>query len=220
MSFFTRSDLLKAPQTLLRNGRIANAKVYCVTINGIQWTVKDFSDRPWYIRHTIGRFLLRREVSILNRLQGIDGVSQDAFRVDAFAMAVRFVEGQSLHKTPPEQVTPEFLEAFEALINRIHERHVVHLDCRGMGNVIYRPDGKPALIDFQSGLYTRFMPKCLRHFLEDLDRSAALKRWNMSHPELMGEERKAELARIEKLRRLWIFQGYFGIEKSPDKKDN
>ena len=219
MPLFTRQDLKTMPLKLLRDGRMANTKVFCATFNGELWTVKDFGDRPWYVRNTIGRFLIRREVAFLQRLEGIDGVSPGAFRIDAFAMAVRFVPGETVHKTRRELVTPEFLEALEALLNRIHERHVVHLDCRGVGNVLYREDGKPALIDFQSALYTRFMPRFLRRALEDLDRSAVLKRWKRYHPNLMGEKRLREFERIEKLRHLWVLQGYFGVKKDGAKED-
>ncbi len=215
---FTRLDFNNAPKTLLRNGRLANARVWRVELNGKTWTVKDFSDRPWYIRNTIGRFLLRREVYFLNRLEGVEGISQNAFRMDAFAMAVEFTEGTGLAQVPETQITPEFLCQFEALLKRIHARDVVHLDCRGMGNILYRPDGTPALIDFQSGMDTRRLPRFLGRILKDIDISGVLKRWQAVHPELMGQARLDELERIERWRRLWAFKGYFGIDKNAPKK--
>ena len=57
-TFFTRAEFERAPKTLLRDGRIANAKVYRLTLAGKDWTVKDFSERPWYIRETIGHALI------------------------------------------------------------------------------------------------------------------------------------------------------------------
>lgn len=215
-TFFTRAEFERAPKTLLRDGRIANAKVYRLQLAGKDWTVKDFSERPWYIRETIGHALISHEVRMINRLKGLDGVSQHAFQIDRFAMAVEFMPGTSIQHFGNHELTPEFLEAFEALIRRMHEQHVVHLDCRGLGNVLVRPDGTPGLIDFQSALYTRYMPTCLREYLEDIDNSAPLKRWQLGHPNLMGEERKEKLSRIEQLRRWWPFEGYFGKKKSPE----
>ena len=40
---FARADLAQAPTKLLRNGRVANAVVTRVEIDGRSWTVKDFS---------------------------------------------------------------------------------------------------------------------------------------------------------------------------------
>lgn len=210
---FTRDDLAQADVQLLRDGRAANAVVTCVTWCGKRWTVKDFSSRSWWVRRLIAPFLLARELKILSRLQGVDGVAPEAFRIDDAAIAVRFMEGRGLGKVPKEEVTVEFLTAFEKLLQAIHERGVVHLDVRGTGNVVMRPDGTPGLIDFQASLITEWMPSWLRNLLEDMDRSGALKKWRKYRPEAMGAERIVELERIDKLRRYWIFRGYFGRKK-------
>ena len=207
---FARADLAQAPTKLLRNGRVANAVVTRVEIDGRSWTVKDFSARPWWVRTFIAPFLLRRELSILARLRGVEGVSQESFRIDREAMAVLFMEGSNIGREP-ERVTPAYLEAFEELLRAMHARGVVHLDVRGTGNVMIRPNGSPGLIDFQASLYTGWMPGFLRRLLEDFDMSGALKKWLQFQPEMMGEERRKEL--INGLRKFWIFRGYFGLKK-------
>lgn len=166
---FTREDLAQADVQLLRDGRAANAVVTCVTWKGRRWTVKDFSSRSWWVRRLLAPFLLGRELKILRRLSGVDGVAEDAFRIDADAIAVSFVEGRNLSRVTREEVTIEFLEAFEKLLDEMHARDVVHLDLRGTGNIVMRPDGSPALIDFQASLVTSWMPAWLRRILEDMD---------------------------------------------------
>ena len=121
---FARADLAQAPTKLLRNGRVANAVVTRVEIDGRSWTVKDFSARPWWVRTFIAPFLLRRELSILARLRGVEGVSQESFRIDREAMAVLFMEGSNIGREP-ERVTPAYLEAFEELLRAMHARGVV-----------------------------------------------------------------------------------------------
>ena len=182
---FARADLAQAPTKLLRNGRVANAVVTRVEIDGRSWTVKDFSARPWWVRTFIAPFLLRRELSILARLRGVEGVSQESFRIDREAMAVLFMEGSNIGREP-ERVTPAYLEAFEELLRAMHARGVVHLDVRGTGNVMIRPNGSPGLIDFQASLYTGWMPGFLRRLLEDFDMSGALKKWLQFQPEMIG----------------------------------
>lgn len=210
---FERADMERAKVTLLRNGRIANAVVSRVDLDGRSWTVKDFSERPWYVRWVLAPFLLGRELSILSRLRNVDGIAPESFRIDRFAMAVTYMEGSNIDKADRSLMTPAYLEAFEALLDTMHKRGVVHLDVRGTGNVMIRPDGSPGLIDFQASLYTGWMPACLRRLLEDFDRSGALKKWLKYCPDAMGEERRRELERINKLRRFWIFRGYFGLKK-------
>ena len=209
---FTREDMARAPMKLLRDGRVANAVVTRVEVGGRFWTVKDFSSRPWWVRTFIAPFLLKRELAILDRLRGVEGVSQESFRIDRTAMAVLFMEGANIGREPA-RVTPLYLESFENLLRTMHARGVVHLDVRGTGNVMIRPDGSPGLIDFQASLYTGWMPEFLRRLLEDFDMSGALKKWLQFQPDAMGEERRRELERINGLRKFWIFRGYFGLKK-------
>ena len=197
---------------LLRDGRVANAVVTRVEVGGRFWTVKDFSSRPWWVRTFIAPFLLKRELAILDRLRGVEGVSQESFRIDRTAMAVLFMEGANIGREPA-RVTPLYLESCEKLLRTMPARGVVHLDVRGTGNVMIRPDGSPGLIDFQASLYTGWMPEFLRRLLEDFDMSGALKKWLQFQPEAMGEERRRELERINGLRKFWIFRGYFGLKK-------
>lgn len=210
---FTRADLARAQVTLLRDGRWANARVSRVEIGGEAWTLKDFSGRSWWVRKTLARFLLAREVRALQRLHGIAGVPEDAFRVDGDAIAARFVPGTILAKLEPAAISPVFLESLENLLRAIHERGIVHLDTRGASNVLMRPDGSPGIIDFQASLSTRWLPRALRRLLEDFDLSGVYKKWAAWQPAAMGEARRAEFERINRLRRFWVLRGYFGLKK-------
>lgn len=216
---FTREEFESAPtRQLLRDGRAANAIVWRLQKNGITWTVKDFSKRSWFVRTFIGPFLIRRELAALSRLKNINGIAGRAFRIDRSAMAVEFLEGDSLERIAPERITVEYLRQLEDLISVMHSRGVVHLDLRGLGNVLVRPDGTPGLIDFQAAMCTNHWPKGLRRILEAMDVSGALKRWKYFHPEAMGKERLERLEAINSVRRFWIFQGYFGIKRKKNQQ--
>lgn len=216
---FTREEFESAPtRQLLRDGRAANAIVWRLRKNGITWTVKDFSKRSWFVRTFIGPFLIRRELAALSRLKNINGIAGRAFRIDRSAMAMEFLEGDSLERIAPERITVEYLRQLEDLISVMHSRGVVHLDLRGLGNVLVRPDGTPGLIDFQAAMCTNHWPKGLRRILEAMDVSGALKRWKYFHPEAMGKERLERLEAINSVRRFWIFQGYFGIKRKKNQQ--
>jgi RIO-like serine/threonine protein kinase len=210
---FTRSQLDSAERQLLRDGRFANARVEKLRIGGKEWIFKDFSSRSFLVRHTVGRFLLGREVSALRRLQGIDGIPSDAFRVDAFAMAARFVPGRALASLKSPQVSTEYLLALEALMHQVHARGLVHLDTRGGGNLLVRPDGAPGIIDFQAALSTRRMPATLRRWFEEMDLSGVYKKWLRWQPDTLGSQRRESYERLNQWRRWWFLRGYFGLSK-------
>ncbi len=213
LSPFGREDLTSAERHLLRDGRFANARVERVAIDGEDWIFKDFASRAWYVRHSVGRFLLGRELRALRRLEGIRGIPSRAFRVDAFAMAARFVPGRALIEVEPVQMNTPFLMALEALLRQVHGRGLVHLDTRGGGNLLMQPDGSPGIIDFQAALSTRWMPAGLRRWFEALDMSGVYKKWQRFQPGTIGEQRLASLDQLNRWRRLWPFRGYMGLRK-------
>jgi hypothetical protein len=210
---FDRTQLREAPAQVLREGRWANARVAKVAVDGVDWTVKDFAARPWWVRNLIGRFLLRRELRALQRLAGIEGVPAQAFRVDAFAIAAHFVPGVTLDKAPRGQLSERFFLDLEALFRQVHARGLVHLDSRGSSNLLATPQGAPAVIDFQASLSTRLMPGPLRRTLEAIDMGGVYKNWLRHAPGSLDAARRAEYERGTRLRRLWIGRGYFGVRK-------
>ena len=210
---FDRRRIATAERELLRDGRFANARVERVRVDSVDWIFKDFSTRAFVVRHGVGRFLLGREVRALRRLEGIDGVPSQAFRVDAFAMAARYVPGRALARVAAAEVGTPYLAALEALLNRVHARGIVHLDTRGGGNLLMQPDGAPGIIDFQAALSTRWMPARLRGWFDDLDMSGVYKKWLAWQPETMGPERREAYERMTRWRRLWVLRGYFGLRK-------
>jgi hypothetical protein len=214
MKAFDRAALAAAERKLLRDGRFANARVERVHIGGADWILKDFATRAFVVRHTVGRFLLGREVRALRRLEGLPGIPSQAFRVDALSMAARFVPGRALADTPDGPFSTEFLLALEALLRQVHARGVVHLDTRGGGNLLIGPDGAPGIIDFQAALSTRWMPQALRGWFEDMDLSGIYKKWQRWQPDTLGDERQALLDRLNRWRRWWLLRGYFGLRKT------
>ena len=213
MKPFDRATLAAAQRHLLRDGRFANARVERVRVAGVDWIFKDFSSRAFLVRHTVGRFLLGREVRALRRLDGIAGVPAQAFRVDAFAMAARFVPGRALADTPDGPFSTEFLLALEALLRQVHARGIVHLDTRGGGNLLIDADGAPGIIDFQAALSTRWLPRALRDWLEGMDLSGVYKKWQRWQPDTLGGARAARLERQNRWRRFWFLRGYLGLRK-------
>jgi RIO-like serine/threonine protein kinase len=208
---FTRADLEQGPRKRLSEGRWANAVLYRFEHGGTSWVVKDFGSRTFLVRNVIGRLLVRREVGGLRRVDGIAGAPNGAFRVDAHALAYRYVPGLTLRHTAKAAIGPDYFPQLERGILEMHgSARVVHLDLRNAHNILVGDDGRPSLLDFQSYLGTRWLPPPLRRFVERIDLAAIYKHWHRRSPETMGAERTAALASMNRLRPIWVLRGYIG----------
>jgi RIO-like serine/threonine protein kinase len=211
----TRGQLEHATGKVISQGRWANAVLRVIQRDGEQWVVKDFRPRGFLVRNTIGRLLMRREIRALRRLAGLEGVPEDAFRIDAHALAYRYIAGMPLTGAPEECKNPAFFTAFERLLAEVHTRGIVHLDVRNGRNVLITGDGRAALIDFQSHLGTAHLPQSMRGWMERFDMAGVYKHWERHHPQSLGEVRVALLAGMNRWRRLWPFRGYLGVRNKP-----
>ncbi len=207
---FSRADLERGPCRPLHEGRWANAVVSVYDFGDQRWVVKDFRPRSFLVRNLVGRLLIRRESRGLVRLAGVRGTPEGAFRIDAFALAYRFAPGRGLRRFPGT-LGPEFFPELERTVLEMHTRaRVVHLDLRNADNVLVAESGEPMLLDFQSHLGTRWLPRPLRRFVERIDLAAIYKHWTKRSPDSLGPERAAALAAMNRLRPLWVLRGYIG----------
>ena len=207
----TRDLLTATPPHYLARGRIANADVRLVECAGKRWVVKDFKVCPGWIRHTVGRWFIRRELKALVRLQGIPGIAENPVRVDAFALAYLFVEGRALNEFSAGQPSTDFFLALESAVKNMHARGIAHLDLRNRGNVLVSSSQQPVLIDFQSYiLLPRWFPPLAR-YLEKIDLSGVYKAWGRSQPGTLDETRQQLLDSVNGWRKWWVFKGYPGM---------
>ncbi len=87
----TRQLLITEPPRYLSRGRAANADVRLLELEGQRWVVKDFSACPWFIRNTLGRWMIGRELHALQFLDGIPGIPDHALRIDRYALSYHFI---------------------------------------------------------------------------------------------------------------------------------
>lgn len=211
---FTRTEMEKAPNSLLNKGRFANATVSLCEIHGTKWVVKDFAPKHVLVRLTLGRFFLAREVKALNKLSGLEGIPQNAFRLDRNAIAFRFLPGSTINNFKPNTLPVEFFQGLEKLVQDMHGRGIAHLDLRYRRNILVRDDGRPGIIDFQSQIGLDHLPGWLRRHFERVDISGVYKQWKKRSPATIDEARKSLLESHSRLRKLWVLRGY-GAKKKP-----
>ena len=199
----------------LREGRWANVVLYRFEQGGAAWVVKDFRPRSFLARNLMGRFLVARELRGLRMAARVEAPLLEAFRVDAFALAYRFLPGRSLREAHATELAADFFPALERSLQQIHvSARIVHLDLRNADNILVTELGAPALLDFQSHLSTRWMPGPLRRFAQQVDLAAIYKHWDRLSPETLGATRARVLARMNRLRPLWVLSAWAGTRRS------
>lgn len=194
---------------------------------GLEWVVKDFTPCNWLVRNTIARLLLWREKRALQQLLGVDGIPEPIMSWGKWALAYPYIPGVTLHEAVhgSEKVGEFYFEALEALVNKMHEKGIAHLDLRNKKNILITAEGKPALIDFQSAVSTRCLPARLRRLMFIVDLSGVYKYWGKLSPETMTAERKEAAQHMASLRRFWVLKGYplqslFGRKTSRKRSPN
>lgn len=202
-----RAPEVPASGLVLKPGSITNARVSVVAGSAGLRVVKDFSASPFLIRQLLGRFLIRREFATLRRLQGLPGVPTDPVRLHAFALSYRFVPGQTLATVLEQRLPlpPHFFSVLEQLVTGLHARGFTHLDLRNGRNILCTDTGQPYLLDFQAGVWLRFIPTFLRPPFVRTDLSGVYKWWNRLVPGQLDPERARLLLVTNRWRVLWRF---------------
>lgn len=215
-------------RVLIHEGGVFNARVYRVEeAGGGVHIEKDFSQNPWIVRNTLGRFLISRECWILRRLEPTGIVPTNVRRISAFALREDFCHGFTLRDSccgvhsentvpTPEKaggvplemmarpIPPEFFEALEKGIRSVHAKGFVHLDLHNERNVIVGPGYKPTIIDWQSALPTFRLP-FFRRFFERIDLAGVYKFRERFRPGELGAKERGRLARMSFIRRhFWV----------------
>ena len=107
----------------------------------------------------IARKLLRREAEILARLSGIDGFAE-VIRVETDLLLRSHIDGKALHHCRPDNAV--FFKMANQLRRQMQRAGVAHNDLAKEPNILVRPDGLPAFIDFQMAWHSNSRGKLFR----------------------------------------------------------
>ncbi len=201
----TREEI-KRKSICLTKGNFGKPDLNQVEVEGRSLMIKDVGRKNFFLRWTLGLWLIHKEWKIYSRLTGIKGIPRPVERVDRFAFAMEFIPGRPILRGEP--LPSSFFSDLEQVLREVHARGVVHLDLRHKGNILLSEREEPFLIDFNSSF--AFKEKgFLRHYLFPLlrrvDYGGLLKLKKRIAPALLTSEELAFLKRFERLRKLWIF---------------
>ena len=117
--------------------------------------VKDFAGRAPWLRATLGRGLVARELRAYRALAGHPNVPRLLGRAGPYGLAIEYRPGRRLSRQRAAELPADFLAQLARAVGEIHARGVVHLDLRHRSNVLVGADGEPILIDFASAVCLR-----------------------------------------------------------------
>jgi hypothetical protein len=147
-----REHLPIRTRAILNRGGWGNPDVLLVETDSGSVVVKDFSPRTGVVLRWLGPWLLRREASAYDRLEGVEAVPQFIGWLDAAALVLEYRPGVLLSRSLAGQLPSSFLADLHLAVEEMHRRGVVHLDLRHRSNILAGNDGKPVLLDFASAL--------------------------------------------------------------------
>ena len=200
-----RKEIEKGSISVAR-GSLGKPDLNRVEVGGRSLMVKDVRRKNFFLRWTLGYWLIHKEWRIYSRLAGIQGIPQPVERIDRFAFVMEFIPGRSILRGEP--LPPSFFKELERVLRGIHERGVVHMDLRHKGNILVSEKGEPFLIDFNSSFAFKekgFLRRYLFPLLRWVDYGGLLKLKERVSPSSMTPGELAFLKRFDRLRRLWIF---------------
>ncbi len=191
--------------------RWGNAHVFiCENELKQKWLVKDFSVCSLLVRNTVGRFLFYRETRALRLLSNIKNIPGPIITPNSYKLIYPYIPGKTLRESirDRDQINDEYFEKLEKLVITMHQCGVAHLDIRNRRNILITPQNEPIIIDFQSAIFTNYLPKKIRRLLLDTDLSGIYKHWKKASNKTLTPEREKIINKINTLRKFWIFKGY------------
>jgi serine/threonine protein kinase len=188
-----------AERTLIK-GKALKADVFVTNSGGTRFIVKDFSGKGFLERNLVGRIVVGRESRAYCSLAGIEGLPSRYKRLNAFSIAIEYLDGKDLGGINRGEIGPGVIRQFEQVVEELHERGWVHLDLQRRSNILL-VDGKVFVVDLASALHPGSIPligRMLTRLFGFADRMSLIKMKSIYAPELMSQaERK--LLRIRNL---------------------
>jgi hypothetical protein len=194
-----------------RNWTKADIFVYRVGEDTL--ALKDYSGRPWLVRQTLGRVLVRRECAAYAAAGGLNGLAPFRGQAGPFALALAWIDARELASFPVAEVPAELFDRLEALVRSLHGRGVALGDLHHR-DVLVDPTGEVHIVDLATAWTLGAHPGRLRRAvferLCEQDRIAAAR---LRARYTGGDERQAmaavgtrALARYRRARRIksWL----------------
>jgi len=204
----TRAGLPSHVTGYVKKGAWNKADILLATTAEGEVAIKDYGSKILPVRW-IGAMQLSREERAYGRLGDVPGIPRFHRRLDRHAIIIQYVGGMRLPKYHRRRGgVPRVAERLSALLDRVHERGVIHGDLRSRDNFLVTDDGEIWLIDFSSAEVFEegtWASRVVFPRLRRAERRALLKWKVLLVPGELSPEELASHRRFKRVRRLWPF---------------
>lgn len=203
ISLASSGDLPEDSRELLHAGNsIAQPDIYRLHVGDSIIVAKTFEMRPAWIRHIVGRFMLRHEFRILRQLELVQGVPIAYGMANPDCLCMEEVSHSRTlgddERFPLDDRCPpvDFFQKLKILLANIHSAGIAHGDIRRR-NILRDSAGHPHIIDFATAvsLSPNRVPfsRSLYRILYRADQLNALKLQEQCHPGSLTAAEEQEL---------------------------
>jgi protein-S-isoprenylcysteine O-methyltransferase Ste14 len=156
-------DRLDRQQPLRRiNGRNnTKADILVYRLDGLQIAVKDYRRRPWWVRGTIGRWMIRRETRSYLAAEDVPGIAHFLGRLGPHSLATEWVESQSLGELRDQAVDEIVFERLQETLERLHDAGIALADLH-LSDVLVDANDRITLVDLATAFTLGPRPGSLR----------------------------------------------------------
>lgn len=134
------------PCRRIRGRNLTKADIWFYRDGKNRIALKDYLPRPFLVRQTLGRYLIRREAAAYRSAAGLAGLPRFLGRPGPFTLAVEWVEAEPLAGRSPETVPAGLFDRLERILSGLHERGVALGDLHHR-DVLVGEDGEVHLVD-------------------------------------------------------------------------
>lgn len=113
-----------SPRRRIDGRNRTKADLLLFDVDGHAVAVKDYGRRPFWIRHSVGRFLVRRECAAYRAAAGAPGLVPYLGRLGPASLATIWVDARSLRDRAGEPIDPRVFSDLESIVDGLHRRGV------------------------------------------------------------------------------------------------
>jgi hypothetical protein len=112
----------------LRGRNRTKADIRICDLDRRRIVLKDYGQRPAWIRWTIGRFLVRRESAAYRTAGRIEGLAGFIGRIGPYALALEWIDGRPLAEIAPGDLPDGTIERLGRIVRSLHSRGIALVD--------------------------------------------------------------------------------------------
>ncbi len=154
----------REPAERIRGRNATKADVLFYHLDDLAVALKTYAPRPWWIRHGLGHWLIRREAAAYEAAAGVAGLPAFLGRLGPCALATERLAARplaSFREAGQEDLDDGVFDAVAAILDQLHRRGVAVADLHHR-DVLLSADGSVFLVDLATAWLLGERPGRLR----------------------------------------------------------